>query len=77
MPPGKKPLALSITDAAWLAGLVDGEGTISRAHHTPSHTYSIANRQALDILKQIPAYLQSCGKTRRARTERVRQAHAA
>lgn len=116
MPLGKKPLVLSATDAAYLAGLIDGEGTIgltrrhtgenrqlvlsianteaeilqwvldrtgvgkitrkriSRAHHTPSHTYSVANRQALDILKQISPYLQSRKKQRAelALTEYVR-----
>lgn len=88
-------------DAAYIAGLIDGEGTISlsrkhrfenrqlvvsisnternllnyvqetvgagritnkrtsRANHTPSFTYSISNRQALDLLKQISPYLKS------------------
>jgi len=88
-------------DAAYIAGLIDGEGTISlsrkhrfdnrqlvvsisnternllnyvqetvgagsitnkrvtRANHTPSFTYSISNRQALDLLKQITLYLKS------------------
>jgi|SRR3972149_1752337 len=88
-------------DAAYIAGLIDGEGTISlsrkhrfdnrqlvvsisnternllnyvqetvgagsitnkrvtRANHTPSFTYSISNRQALDLLKQITPYLKS------------------
>lgn len=88
-------------DAAYIAGLIDGEGTISlsrkhrfdnrqlvvsisntertmlnyvqeivgagritnkrvtRANHTPSFTYSVSNRQALDILKQVTPYLKS------------------
>ena len=88
-------------DAAYIAGLIDGEGTISlskkhkfdnrqlvvsisnternllnyvqetvgagritnkrtsRVNHTPSFTYSISNRQALDLLKQITPYLKS------------------
>src|SRR3990172_1275986 len=88
-------------DAAYIAGLIDGEGTISlskkhkfdnrqlvvsisnternllnyvqetvgagritnkrtsRVNHTPSFTYSISNRQALNLLKQITPYLKS------------------
>ena len=88
-------------EAAYIAGLIDGEGTISlsrkhrvdnrqlvvsisnternllnyvietvgaglittkrtsRANHTPSFTYSISNRQSLDLLKQITPYLKS------------------
>ena len=88
-------------DAAYIAGLIDGEGTISlskkhkfdnrqlvvsisnternllnyvqekvgagritnkritRSNHTPSYTYSVSNRQALDLLKQITPYLKS------------------
>jgi len=88
-------------EAAYIAGLIDGEGTISlsrkhkfdnrqlvvsisnternllnyvqetvgagritnkrtsRVNHTPSFTYSISNRQALDLLKQITPYLKS------------------
>ncbi|MCC6545330.1 MAG: LAGLIDADG family homing endonuclease [Nitrospirae bacterium] len=88
-------------EAAYIAGLIDGEGTISlsrkhradnrqlvvsisnternllnyvqetvgaglittkrtsRDNHTPSFTYSISNRQALDLLKQITPYLKS------------------
>jgi len=91
--------ALSPVDAAYLAGLIDGEGTVtlSRRHrndqrqlvvsianterrllewtldtvgagkitgkrissplHSPSFTYSIANRQALQLLEQIAPYL--------------------
>lgn len=93
--------ALSPVDAAYIAGLVDGEGTISlarkhagdnrqliisisntearildfvlatigagkitrkrttAAHHTPSLTYAIWNRQALVVLGQIGQYLRS------------------
>jgi hydrogenase maturation factor len=92
---------LSPLDAGYLAGLIDGEGTITltrrnqnkqrglvvtisntemsilmhvqkmtgvgkitnkriaQANHTPSFTYQVANRQALDILKQIAAHLKS------------------
>jgi hypothetical protein len=32
---------------------------ITKANHTPSFTYQVANRQALDILKQIAAHLRS------------------
>jgi hypothetical protein len=102
----KPPCQLSPTDAAYLAGLVDGEGTISltrrhardqrqlvmsvantekqildwiltrtgvgkitrkrisQQHHTPSYTYSVGNRQALDLLEQIAPFLQSCKKER-------------
>lgn len=92
---------LSPLDAGYLAGLIDGEGTITlsrrnlnkhralvitvsntemsilkyvqeitgvgkitnkritKAHHTPSFTYQVANRQALDILKQTANHLRS------------------
>ncbi len=92
---------LTPVEAAYIAGLVDGEGTISLArkhrlenrqlvvsissteigllkyvqdavgagritnkrtynkNHTPSKTYQISNRQALDFLKQIAPYLKS------------------
>ncbi|GJL66401.1 MAG: hypothetical protein NPIRA05_13720 [Nitrospirales bacterium] len=92
---------LSPLDAGYLAGIIDGEGTITltqrnqnkqrglvvtvsstemsilkhiqgitgvgkitnkrvtKANHTPSFTYQVANRQALDILKQIAAHLKS------------------
>lgn len=39
---------------------------IVKANHTPSFTYQVANRQALDILKQIGAHLRS-SKADRAR----------
>ncbi|MGD9852408.1 MAG: hypothetical protein AB7T38_14195 [Nitrospirales bacterium] len=32
---------------------------ITKANHTPSFTYQVANHQALDILKQIAAHLRS------------------
>lgn len=90
---------LSLDEAAYIAGLVDGEGTValSRKHksdnrqlaisissterqlltfvkdrtgvgkitnkraynpaHTPSFTYAVYNRQALDVLRQIHPYL--------------------
>jgi hypothetical protein len=92
---------LSPTDAAYIAGLVDGEGTITlsrkhagesrqllisisntekgilefalhrigagkitrkkvaKAHHTPSLTFAIWNRQALEVLVQIQPFLRS------------------
>lgn len=92
--------------AAYIAGLIDGEGTVtlSRRHanehrqlvisianteisllkfvleqtgvgkitrkrtasdaHTPSYCYSISNRQALSLLKQIAPYLHSHKKLR-------------
>ena len=98
--------ALSPVDAAYMAGLIDGEGTVtlSRRHrtdqrqlvvsiantergllewtldtvgagkitgkrtssplHSPSFTYSIANRQALQLLEQIAPYLRSYKATR-------------
>jgi len=96
---------LSPVDAAYIAGLIDGEGTVSllRKHrqdsrqvvvsvsnterplldylieaigagkvtgkrvyadrHTPSFTYAITNRQALDLLRQV---VPSCAPTRRS-----------
>ncbi len=92
---------LSPTDAAYIAGIIDGEGTItlsrkhrnenrqlaisisntelqllkfvheaigagkitnkktSAAHHMPSYTYAIYNRQALRLLEQIHPYLHT------------------
>ena len=100
--------SLSLVDAAYLAGLVDGEGTItlsrkhandgrqlvisissterqildfahgaigagkitskkaSKAHHSPSFTYSIGNRQALNLLLQIQPFLRSYKRERAA-----------
>ncbi|OOG22830.1 hypothetical protein B1C78_13815 [Thioalkalivibrio denitrificans] len=88
-------------DAGYIAGLVDGEGTITltrkhrnenrqlaltisstertvlefvketlgagkitgkrtvRSHHSPSFTYAVYNRQALQILRQIHPYLRT------------------
>lgn len=93
--------SLTIPQAAYIAGLIDGEGTITltREHknekrrlvvsissterslleftqhavgtgqitnkrtyddkHTPSYTYKITSRQALDLLSQIQPYMQS------------------
>jgi len=92
---------LSAPEAAYIAGLIDGEGTITltrkhrnenrqlavtisntekglldyvlktigagkitgkrttREHHTPSFTYALYNRQALNLLKQIHPYLKT------------------
>jgi len=92
---------LAATDAAYIAGLLDGEGTVTltrkhrndnhqlalsisntdlpllryvlktvgagkitskrtaRAHHTPSYTYAIYNRQALALLEQLSPYLKT------------------
>ncbi len=97
----KRVKTLDPVDAAYLAGLIDGEGSVSlsrkhrnenrqlvisissterqlltyaqdvlgagkitnkrtyRAHHTPSVTFAITNRQALDLLKQVAPYLKS------------------
>ncbi len=99
---------LSPTDVGYLAGLIDGEGTITlsrrnlnkhralvitisntemsilkyvqqitgvgkitnkritKDNHTPSFTYQVANRQALDILKQTVDFFRSY-KSDRAR----------
>ena len=104
----KQTQKLAQTDAAYIAGIIDGEGTLSlsRKHksdnrqlvisisnterqlldyilnvvgtgkltnkktykdkHTPSFTYSVTNRQALDLLKQITPYLKTY-KVNRAR----------
>ncbi|MEE4659922.1 MAG: LAGLIDADG family homing endonuclease [Halieaceae bacterium] len=100
--------ALSACDASYIAGLVDGEGTVTltrkhrgefrqlavsvssteaplldfilertgvgkitnkrryQAHHLPSYTYSVHNRQALALLQSIEPYLKSY-KSRRAK----------
>ena len=92
---------LSPIEAGYLAGIIDGEGTITlsrrnlnkhralvitvssteqsilkyvqaitgvgkitnkritKANHTPSFTYQVANRQALEILKQTVTHLRS------------------
>ena len=97
----KEVASLSPVDAAYVAGLIDGEGTItlsrrhaadrrqlvvsiantelpilefvlrcagagkitrkriSSPHHTPSFTFAITNRQALDLLRQVHPYLRS------------------
>jgi O-phosphoseryl-tRNA(Cys) synthetase len=97
----KKVKKLTPEEAAYLAGVIDGEGTISltRKHrgehrqlmvsisnteqpllkyvkkiigagritnkrtyqinHTPSVTYAISNRQALDVLEQVRPYLKT------------------
>ena len=100
--------SLSPVDAAYIAGLIDGEGTIAlsrrhandgrqlvisissterpilefarerigagkitskktaKAHHAPAFTYSIANRQALNLLLQIQPFLRSYKRQRAA-----------
>lgn len=105
--PARAVASLSPVDAAYQAGLIDGEGTIALtrlharanrqlavsiscteevlvqwalqtigagkitrkatkgAQHAPGLTYAIANRQALDPLRQIEPYLRSY-KHRRA-----------
>ncbi len=102
----KKTNQLNSVDAAYIAGLIDGEGTISltRRHknenrqleisisnteipllkfvlecvgtgritrkkvysnkHTPSATYIVSNRQALDLLEQITPYLRTYKRKR-------------
>lgn len=104
----RKVKKLSREEAAYIAGLIDGEGTISltrkhrgehrqlmvsissteprllkyvhqtigagritnkrtyHANHTPSFTYAISNRQALDVLEQVEPYLKTY-KAKRAR----------
>ena len=99
---------LSESEAAYVAGIIDGEGTItltrthrgenrrpvlsvsstespllhyiqsiigvgritgkvcSRPHHSPSFTYVVSGRQALDVLGQVVAYLRTY-KSARAR----------
>jgi hypothetical protein len=99
---------LSESEAAYVAGIIDGEGTItltrthrgenrrpvlsvsstespllhyiqsiigvgritgkvcSRPHHSPSFTYVVSGRQALDVLGQVVAYLRTykCARAR-------------
>ena len=97
----KEVKVLDQTDAAYIAGLVDGEGTVTlsrrhraenrhlvisinnterhllefvlksvgagkitgkrtyQAHHAPSFTYAISNRQALALLHQLFPYLKT------------------
>lgn len=104
----RKVRKLTPEQAAYLAGLIDGEGTIAltrkhrgehrqlmvsissteqpllkyvkkvigagritnkctyQANHTPSITYAISNRQALDVLGQVRPYLKTY-KAKRAR----------
>lgn len=109
--PARRVASLSPEDAAYLAGLIDGEGTIalsrrhagenrqlvlsissteaalvdwartalgvgkitrknatSSPHHAPGLTYSVSNRQALDVLSQVTPFLRSY---KRARAELV------
>jgi hypothetical protein len=104
----RAPRSLSACEAAYLAGLIDGEGTVAltrrhrsdnrqlvvsisstesaildhvlhvvgagritrkrtyRANHAQSFTYAIANRQALELLRQISPYLKSYKAARTA-----------
>ena len=97
----REVIKMDQTDTAYIAGLIDGEGTVtlsrrhrnenrqlvvsisntdrplleyvlntvgagkitgkrtSQSHHTPSYTYSISNRQALELLNQIISYLKT------------------
>lgn len=97
----RKVRKLTSEETAYLAGLIDGEGTVSltrkhrgehrqlmvsisnteqpllryvkkiigagrinnkrtyQANHTPSVTYAISNRQALDVLEQVRPYLKT------------------
>ena len=97
----KEVKLLDQTDAAYIAGLIDGEGTVTlsrrhrtenrqlvvsisntdrplleyvlnsvgagkitnkrtyQSHHTASYTYTISNRQALDLLNQTFPYLKT------------------
>jgi hypothetical protein len=97
---------LSSTDAAYIAGLIDGEGTVtltrkhrnenrqlcvsissterpmlefvkrstgfgkitnkrtSKSIHSPSYTYAVYNRQALDLLRDLLPWLKSYKRNR-------------
>jgi hypothetical protein len=99
---------LSQPNRAYLAGLIDGEGTVtlsrkhknenrqlcvsissaefdlvdfarsctgvgkitnkgtSKSHHTPSYTFSVYNRQALDLLQAVQPFLKSYKQKRSA-----------
>jgi hypothetical protein len=93
-PQYKKLKPLSKSDKAYIAGLIDGEGTItltrihrnehrqlcisisstgigkvtnkrkSKPHHAQSFCYSVYNRQALGLLKEICADLKSYKRKR-------------
>ncbi|MEL7046186.1 MAG: LAGLIDADG family homing endonuclease [Pseudomonadota bacterium] len=106
MAPYRTVYALSTSDTAYIAGLIDGEGTVTlvrrhqnerkhlavsisstekqmlefvrsatgvgkitnkrvyAAHHRPSFTYAVYNRQALQLLIQVEPYLRSYKKHR-------------
>ena len=103
---GVRTEMLSKTDAAYIAGLIDGEGSVtltrkhrnenrqlcvsissteksmlefvkhsagvgkitnkrtSKAIHSPSYTYAVYNRQALDLLRQVLPWLKSYKRER-------------
>lgn len=42
--------------AAYIAGLIDGEGTVTLS---PSFAYAIYNRQALELLRQVCPHLKT------------------
>ena len=111
--PYKTVRALSDVDAAYIAGLIDGEGSVTLTHrhanerrqlvvsiantehcllsfviaavgagkitrkrttsalHRPSFCYSIANRQALDLLQQIRPFLKGYKRERASLVLRV------
>ena len=62
---------LGTSEAAYIAGLIDGEGTVTltRAHRNENRrlvvcisnneTYRLSSRQALDLLRQIVGYMNS------------------
>ena len=108
MPSYRKTRQLSEVDAAYIAGLIDGEGTIglvrkhrneyrqlgvlisstelpllefvrtvcgtgyisrkktTQSHHSQSYTYALYNRQALDLLTQVHAFLRTYKRARSA-----------
>ena len=57
----RKVAELSEIDAAYIAGLIDGEGTV-----TLTRKHRNENRQALILLKQISPYLKTYKSDRSA-----------
>lgn len=69
MATGLHPKRLFTDEAAYIAGLIDGEGTITRkktvsSRHTPSHCFAVTSRQALSLLEQVTPYLRSYKRSR-------------